>query len=197
MIELRIIMGLAVLACGLGLAYILFGVNASSGHAGPQVYDLTDSKFDKINAPRVLPFGGWVVDDPGPVRIDMPYGVSISGKPTAVTFGETSSGRGLTYHGAGQRFSDAYQQALTYCERYGCNPKLIIEWHDQGKGRPVYTHASGENADDANVQIVVDVWNLLPPPEGFSVSVSFGWPKTFDRADAIAASKPSPVARTP
>jgi hypothetical protein len=68
-----ITIGVAILACGLGFAFCRLLKPGRAEPVGPHVYDLTDGKFDRIGAPQILPFGGWIVEDPGRVRIDMPY----------------------------------------------------------------------------------------------------------------------------
>jgi hypothetical protein len=167
----KIMIGVAILACGLSFAVFLLRQPRGAGPARPHVYDLTDGNFDRI------------VEDPGPVRIDMPNSISISGRPASINFGETAVGRGFIYYCPGQRFSDAYQLALAYCKQYGIDPKRIVDWHDQGKGQPRFPHAGADNGNCPGVQAGVDVWDLLDDPYAFVVEVSFDWPKAFSESD--------------
>jgi hypothetical protein len=191
----RTILIVAMIAlAGLGLVYKLAGGLGSPQSGGAKVYDLTDGKFDKITVPPGIAFDSWDVYNPGPVRINMPYDYSFAGVPASITFGETPFGRGMIFHCAGQRFEDAYQLALTYCERYSLDPRRIIAWHDVGKGRDIFPAADAANKNDPGMEIAIDVRNNLPSPYAYSVNFCFGWPKTYNQKDARDLPKsPGPV----
>jgi hypothetical protein len=147
--------------------------------AGPttRVFDLSGQNFTKLDWPVGVDPRWWALAQPGPVEILLPDGLKLSGTPVGIVFGRNATGGGgILYANAGERFSEAYQRAIDYCNYFGVPTKDLEFWKEHGGGTNLNPTEEAILLD-GNVEIRVKVSYCLPPPRGFATAISYGWKK--------------------